>query len=68
MVNEGGGPLLPCIPLLLSDDWLLLRAEDIQADSVCGIRTCSDDSYKIQTVAQIQWFVECWFEVKGHNK
>ena len=35
-VREGGGPLLPW-QLLLSNDWLLLlRAEDIQADSVYG--------------------------------
>ena len=33
--SEGGGPLLPRL-LLLSGTWLLLRAEDIQADSVCG--------------------------------
>ena len=37
-MSEGGGPLPLSLQLSLSNDWLLLRAEDIQADSVCGGR------------------------------
>ena len=57
-VSEGGGPLLLPLQLSLSNDWLLLRAEDIQADSVCGGRGNRDEKQlwnKHAVIIQAQW-------------